>query len=213
MTLSADRPRLARRGALMGFGLLALAGCGGQPAPMLNSSEQSTIAQVQDYLDGLRQFHAPFTQTGTDGAAQGMVWLARPGRLRVEYQTPRPKLLLANHGRLLLADQTTGATTNLPVASTPLQILLADKIVLSGAVTVTSVQAPPGVAQISLIKTGAPGKGLLTLQFSTGPLTLTSVTVQDSAGHNNTLHLGGLVADGAADDALFQYHPPADAGN
>jgi len=171
------------------------------------------LAQVQTYLDGLRQFHARFNQSGTDGYADGVLWLARPGRLRVEYIDPHPKLLLANHGRLLLADQVTGATTSMPVSNTPLDMLLSDKIDLAGPVTVTSVQRQPGALQVGLVKTGAPSQGRLTLQFGASPLALTGVVVQDAPGHTNTLQLYGLFRDSTIDPSLFHYRPaPAPSG-
>ena len=201
------------RGALVVLAGALLAACVQLQAPVFTEEDQATLAQVQTYLDGLRQFHARFNQSGTDGNADGVLWLDRPGRLRVEYAEPHPKLLLANHGRMLLADLVTGATTNLPVSNTPLDMLLGDKINLSGPVTVASVQRQPGAFQVGLIKTSAPSQGRLTLQFAAAPLTLTGVVVQDVQGHTNTLQLFGLYRDSTLDPSLFHYHPvPAPAG-
>jgi len=214
---ASTRRALCRFIAIRGWPFLLvgalLAACVQTPAPVLTAADQATLAQVQTYLDGLRQFHARFDQSGTDGNADGVLWLARPGRLRVEYTEPHPKLLLANHGRLLLADQVTGATTNLPVSRTPLDMLLSDKIDLSGPVTVTGVQRQPGALQVGLAKTAAPSQGRLTLQFAASPLALTGVVVQDASGHTNTLQLYGLIRDTTLDEALFHYRPaPAPAG-
>jgi len=190
---------------------IGLSGCGAMrvAAPTLGGDDQATIAAAQIYLDQLRAFRAHFTQSGADGDAEGNVWLSRPGRLRVDYLSPRPKLLLANHGRLLLADQTTSATTTMPVSNTPLDILLADKIDLSGAVTVTSVQRFDATFQLTLMKSNAPSQGRLTLQFAAAPLTLIGVVVQDSAGHMNTLRLTDMVRDPAIDPTIFHYYPPS----
>jgi outer membrane lipoprotein-sorting protein len=190
-----------------------LTSCTQTPSLVLTADDQATLAQVQTYLDGLRQFHARFNQSGSDGYADGVLWLDRPGRLRVEYAEPHPRLLLANHGRLLLADQVSGATTNVPVSNTPLDMLLSDKIDLSGPVTVESMQRQPGALQVGLVKTGAPSQGRLTLQFTASPLALTGVVVQDAAGHTNTLQLYGLYRDSTLDPSLFRYHPaPTPAG-
>jgi outer membrane lipoprotein-sorting protein len=198
---------LPRRLALLA--LLAVSACAGRQRPVLTADQQTSLAEVQTYLDGLQAFHARFSQTGSDGPAAGVLWLDRPGRLRVEYLSPSPKLLVTNNGRLLLADQTTGATTTMPVSKTPLDILLAGKIALTGGpVTVESVQRQPGAMQIALIKTGQPGAGRLTLQFATSPLALSSVVVQDASGHTNELHLYGLYRDSTIDPSLFHYHPP-----
>jgi outer membrane lipoprotein-sorting protein len=210
---SATRRSVAIRGPAFLLVSALLAACAQTPAPVLTAEDHATLAQVQSYLDGLRQFHARFNQSGTDGNADGVLWLARPGRLRVEYLEPHPKLLLANHGRLLLADQVTGATTNLPVSNTPLDMLLSDTIDLSGSVTVTAVQRQPGALQVGLVKSAAPSQGRLTLQFAASPLALTGVVVQDASGHTNTLQLYGLFRDTTVDPSLFHYRPaPAPAG-
>jgi len=191
--------------------VIGLAGCGAMQvaAPTLGGNDRATIAAAQFCLEQLRAFRAHFTQSGADGDAEGNVWIERPGRLRVDYLSPRPKLLLANHGRLLLADQTTGATTTMPVANTPLDILLADKIDLSGAVTVTSVQRFDTTFQLTLAKSNAPSQGRLTLQFTAAPVALIGVVVQDSAGHTNTLRLSDMVRDPAIDPSIFHYYTPA----
>jgi outer membrane lipoprotein-sorting protein len=203
---------IARRHLLRGVASLAAllpAACANTGAPALAPNDQATIAQIQSYLDSLRQFRARFTQSGSDGDAEGNIWLDRPGRLRVEYLAPRAKLLLANHGHLLLADQSTGATTTMPVSNTPLDILLADKIALSGAVTVASLQRFPSTLQITLVKTAAPTGGRLTLQFAAAPLGLIGVVILDSQGHTNTLQLTGLTPTATMDPTLFHYYPPA----
>lgn len=185
------------------------AACASTGAPALTADDQTTIARIETYLDSLRQFRARFTQSGSDGDAEGNIWLDRPGRLRVEYLAPRAKLLLANHGRLLLADPSTGATTTMPVSNTPLDILLADKIALSGAITVVSLQRFPDILQITLVKTAAPTSGRLTLQFAAVPLALIGVVILDSQGHTNTLQLTGLAPAATMDPTLFHYYPPA----
>ncbi len=184
-----------------------LGACAGPPAPVLAGNDAATVAAAQEYLDGLRRFHARFIASGSDGGADGVLWIDRPGRLRVEYVHPGAKLLLANHGRLLLEDGRTGAVTTMPVSRTPLDILLADHIDLSGKVSVTGVQRGEGTFQIGLRKTDAPSQGTLTVQFDAQPLKLRGVVVQDSQGHSNAFSLYGLASDAALDGNLFHYRP------
>jgi outer membrane lipoprotein-sorting protein len=202
--------KLGRR---MACALLAAGVASCMASPPLAPIDAQAVARVQDYLDGLQHFKARFTQAGSDGIADGYVWLDRPGRLRVEYVRPAPKLILANHGRLLLADHLTGATTNMPVARTPLDILLAQHIQLAGgALRVVSVQSQDDALQISVIKAATPGQGMLTLQFSRAPMRLVGVVVQDASGRTNTLALSDLDTGAAFSPALFHYTPSA-AGN
>jgi outer membrane lipoprotein-sorting protein len=194
-----------------GFAVLvvaALAACATTPPPLvLSSDDQVAIAQITAYLNGLQRFTAMFTQAGPDGYSQGNVWMARPGQLRVDYVRPAPKLMLANHGRLLLVDLTTQATTSLRLSRTPLDILLAPSIVLSGAVTITALRRDAGGLQLSLVKTDSPGQGTLILRFDAAPLALAGVTVVDRNGQTTAFNLSGLDTTAPIDPARFDYHP------
>ena len=187
---------------------LALPGCVVN-RPDMDPAQSAAINQAEQYLNQLQHFRARFTQTGTDGAADGYVWVFRPGRLRVEYVRPRPRLLVANHGRLLIADHLTGSTTTMPVSRTPLDILLAPDIHFAGDITVTSIQQQNDGLQVTLVKSAAPSEGRLTLQFSKMPFALVGVVVQDSIGHTNTLALTDLQTQADFPDELFHYHPVA----
>jgi outer membrane lipoprotein-sorting protein len=186
---------------------MLLAGCVVRTAPVLSADDQQVVAQVQVYLNGLRQFHTQFTSAGTSGDSNGALWLDRPGRLRVQYMHP-PKLLLVNNGRLLLADEDTGATTEMPVSNTPLGILLADRIELSGAVTVADVRREHDFVQLVLVKTARPGQGSLTLEFGIRPLVLRGVVVRDGSGRLDSLNLGQIVRDTTIHPDLFRYEEP-----
>ncbi len=208
----AQRPGflLARRGFVLG--VASLAACTATPPPLvLSGDDQVAIGQITAYLNGLQRFTAMFTQAGPDGFSEGNVWMARPGQLRVDYVRPKPKLMLANHGRLLLVDLTTQATTSLRLSRTPLDILLAPSIVLSGAVTITALQRVagglPGGLQLSLVKTDAPGQGTLILRFAASPLALQGVTVVDRNGQTTAFNLSGLDTAAPIDPARFTYQP------
>jgi outer membrane lipoprotein-sorting protein len=196
-----------RFSAILLLAVTLLPGCTTYTAPVLSADDQRVVAQVQTYLNGLREFHTRFTSSGTSGDSGGLLWLDRPGRLRVQYMHP-PKLLLANNGRLLLADQDTGATTTMPVSNTPLNILLADDIELSGAVTIAGVRREGDALRLVLVQTAAPQEGSLTLTFATAPIALRGVVVRDGSGHIASLSLDQVVLDKTTDPNLFRYEPP-----
>ncbi len=201
------RVHLTRRGfAALAVGCLAA--CVATPPPLvLSGDDQVAIGQIAAYLNGLQRFTAQFTQAGPDGYSAGNVWMARPGQLRVDYLRPQPKLMLANRGRLLLVDLTTQATTSLRLSRTPLDILLAPSIVLTGAVTITALQRVAGGLQLSLVKTDAPGQGTLTLRFTAAPLALEGVSVVDRNGQTTAFNLTGLDPAAPIDPSRFEYKP------
>jgi outer membrane lipoprotein-sorting protein len=100
--------------------------------------------------------------------------------MRFQYDPPAPFLLIAAHGVLTFNDSALQQTSNSPLSRTPLGILLAEHVVLAGAVTVTSVQRLPGQIQVTVVRTESPGDGSLTLIFADQPLMLRQWTVVDA---------------------------------
>ena len=189
-------------------GAIVLSACAMRPpAAVLSADDRTALAQVSAYMDGLQRFAGDFSQVGPQGEARGFVWVERPGRLRVEYYRPGPRTILAAAGRLLVADPLTHSTTTLPVSRTPLDILLAQHIPLSGPVVVSALERQPDGLQVSLVKAATPGQGTLTLRFSDTPLALTGVTVRDRNDQVTVLDLHNLVRDPDFGVGRFEYAP------
>ncbi len=178
-------------------------------AAVLSDADQATLAGVQRYLNGLRSLKARFLQIGPDGVTtQGTVWLQRPGRMRFEYDKPSPLLLVAGQGTVVFHDSQLGQTTNIPVGNTPLGLLLSDTITLSGDVTLTDFQRPPGQLLLTLVRTRTPGDGSLTLDLNASPLALTGWSVVDAQGRQTQLRISDVQLGGRFDQSLFTFVDP-----
>jgi outer membrane lipoprotein-sorting protein len=179
------------------------------PAPLAykpNADDKLLISQVETYLNGLTAITASFLQVAPDGSTRtGKAWLQRPGKMRFEYDPPDPQLLVAGFGLLVYNDPELNQTTNIPLSATPLGILLAPKVVLSGAVTVTNIQRNPGEVDITLIRTGKAAAGSLTLVFSTDPLELRQWQVLDAQDRETRVSLYDIAPGGPFPDSLFTY--------
>ncbi len=179
-------------------------------AAVLSDADAATVHQIQTYLNGLRSLKARFLQIAANGqTAQGTAWLERPGRMRFEYDPPSPLLLVAGHGLVVFHDGKLGQTTNIPEGRTPLGLLLADDIQLSGRVTLTDFARPPGQVAITLVRTNAPGEGSLTLIFNAQPLALTGWSVVDAQGQETRIRLSDVQPGGPYPEKLFTYIDPS----
>ena len=179
------------------------------------ASDTSGIARVEGYLNGLKTLKAHFTQVAADGGiSEGTAWLERPGRMRFQYDPPAPFLLIAAHGVLTFNDSSLQQTSNIPLSRTPLGILLAEHVVLGGAVTVTSIQRLPGQLQVTLVRTETPGDGSLTLIFADQPLALRQWTVIDAQRRETHVTLSNVQLGGTFNPQLFEqiYVPAAKEG-
>jgi outer membrane lipoprotein-sorting protein len=172
----------------------------------VSAADQALLTQVQNYLNSLTALTASFLQVAADGSTRtGKAWIQRPGKMRFEYDPPDPQLLVAGFGLLVYHDPELDQTTNIPLSATPLGILLANHVVLTGGVTVTNIERDPGEDQITLIRTGKANEGSLTLVFGTAPLELRQWIVTDAQAKQTRVSLYDVTPGGPFPDSLFTY--------
>src|SRR5258708_25126440 len=98
-------------------------------AAALSAEDRAEIQRVEQYLNGIHSLAAHFQQFAADGgAAAGLVYVARPGRMRFEYDKPSPILLLADGTFVVYIDNQLKQVSYLPIGSTPAWVLLRDNI-------------------------------------------------------------------------------------
>lgn len=192
---------------------LALRPARAQRAPMVahqpTPQDRVDLDRITTYLNGLHTLKAHFLQVAPDGGlSEGTAWLDRPGRMRFQYDPPAPFILVANHGLLLFRDTKLNQTSTIPLSQTPLGILLADQVQLSGDVTVTALTREPGQVRVSLVRTASPSDGTLTLIFAETPLTLRQWTVLDAQHKETRVTLYNVELGGRFDQDLFNVAVP-----
>ena len=173
----ARRRMLAGLAALSGLVLFRPANAALQPA------DQAEIAEIEHYLDSIRTMSAEFQQFDEQGrVATGRIYLARPGRMRVEYDPPTPYLLVASSGALVYYDPEVKQLTTLPLSSTPAAFLLKDHISLTEGVVVKSFERGPGAVRVEIADASDEGAGSVLLVFEDRPMALRQWTVTDAQG-------------------------------
>ena len=187
-------------------GVPAMAQTPPQPVSM-TASDRALIGQIEAYLNDQKGLTADFLQVAADGSTRtGKAWLERPGKMRFEYGPPDKQLLVAGFGLLVYHDPQLDQTTNIPLGSTPLGILLAKHVDLSsGDVVITNIQQQPGEDDITLIRKGREAAGSLTLMFSTDPLELRQWLVNDAQGRQTRVTLYNVKPGGPYPNSLFEY--------
>lgn len=186
---------------------LALTGCAlGPLATPHSASEQADIAQAQAALDGMGGLQARFVQSGPgDQGGAGRAWF-ETGHLRLQYEAPSPRLVVATQGRLVVRDTATDSTTRISLAANPLGLLLSGPVRLSGEIDVTDIRRGTAALQLSLARASNPAQGLLTLFFAVRPdgtLLLSGLEAVDAERHRTRFRLEDQQVGGPLDPALF----------
>ena len=193
-----------RRAFLAGLAAASLAAIGRPAIAALQPADLADLAEIELYLDAIRTMPAEFQQYDQEGrVATGRIYLARPGRMRVEYDPPTPYLLVASSGALVYYDAEIDQVTTLPLSSTPAAFLLKDKISLTQGVTVKGFERGPGSLRVEVVDAKDEGAGSVLMVFEDRPLALKQWTVTDAQGIKTQVVLTRADFDIALDPRLF----------
>ena len=211
------RRLVARAGALALasslFPLLRAVAAAPPRAAALSAEQKADVERVQAYLNGIRTLTSRFEQsTGEGGTASGQLYLARPGRMRFEYDPPVPLLLVANGKNIFYYDKELQQVSELRVEDTPAGFLLRDQIALSGDVTLTRFEHKPGAIRLTMVQTSEPGQGSATLVLDDRPLQLKQWTIVDPQQKEVTVALTDPHYGAPVDEKLFYWTDPRPNG-
>jgi outer membrane lipoprotein-sorting protein len=177
------------------------------PPPAMPSPED--IARVEAYLNGIRTLRARFLQVDQRGrVAEGTLYLQRPGRMRFEYDPPSPILIVADGTTVTYQDRQLGQITAVFLGQTPLSIILAERVRLSGDVTVLRGETFGNRQEIWLTRTASPREGTLILSFTTDPFALAQWRVIDAQAQEVRVSLSRVERDMPLEARLFRAPQP-----
>jgi len=155
------------------------------------------LSQIQSYFDTVKSLEAKFYQRAPDGAVTGgKLSMARPGKIRFDYEGEVPFLVVADGKTLSFIDYEIGQVTRWPVADTPLRALLGSSTDLA-SIGANIELAPGGIAGLMALHAtdvDRPELGSITVYFEETPnadekLRLLSWAVIDAQGQLTTVEL------------------------
>lgn len=177
------------------------------PVPAaLTVQDTLELQRIAATLNGIRTMTARYQQIANNGGVSaGKLWVARPGRMRFEYDPPNPITLLADATFVFYWDKQLNQTSKYELRSTPAWFFLRDPISFGGDVVVTRFEHGAGVARVTVVENEHSDAGSLTLVFTENPLTLRQWIVVDQQAKTTTVTLSDLQFGMALDPKLFQY--------
>ncbi len=175
---------------------------------VLTPQDTADLQRIAAYLSSIRTMYARFQQvSGGGGTATGQLWMARPGRMRFEYDPPSPILLLADMFYVYYVDKELAEMSKVGLKSTPAWLLLRDPITFSDLV-VTRFDRGANALRVTVVEKAEPDSGSLTMVFSDQPLAFRQWTIVDQQRKATTVSLSNAQFGIALDPKLFVYQDP-----
>src|SRR6267142_4253453 len=179
---------------------------------VLTPQDTADLQRVAAYLSSIRTMYARFQQVSAGGGtATGQLWMARPGRMRFEYDPPSAILLLADMFYVYYVDKELAEMSKVGLKSTPAWLLLRDPITFDDLV-VTRLERGANGLGVTVVDPAEPDNGSLTMLFTSQPAALRQWTIVDQQRKTTTVSLSDVQFGVALDPELFVYRDPFAAG-
>jgi outer membrane lipoprotein-sorting protein len=164
----------------------------------LKPEQRAIVDKVNKYLTSVQTLTGKFVQVGSDGRrTTGDFYLAKPGRVRFEYDDPSP-IELVRDRKLATQDV-------YPLSQTPLRFLLADKVDLMRDTNLIAVSADDIFATVVLEERNTlVGTSRLMIMFDAKTMQLKQWTVTDPQGYDTTVAVYDLDASKKPDPGMFK---------
>jgi outer membrane lipoprotein-sorting protein len=214
LTDRATLQKPTRRALLMLPAIFALGAALPAHAASPSGADAAELQQVQAYLNGIKTLQSRFNQVAADGStASGMIYLERPGHLRLVYDAPSSILIVATGGQIYYYDPKLNQVSQIDVQETPAWFLLRSDVQLGGDITVAGIQHGADTLRISMVETKNPERGRVTMVLSEKPMQLRQWTVIDAQNKQVTVTLDNPQYGVALKPSLFQWSDPRPAAS
>ncbi|MBL6664597.1 MAG: outer membrane lipoprotein carrier protein LolA [Rickettsiales bacterium] len=157
----------------------------------LTSQNKKHLKQIENYLNNIKYLSANFIQESPDKSMiEGLFYLARPGKMRVEYTT-KPKILIIVNGSVLsYIDVELNETTHLSTNSTPASFLTRKNISFDAKdVEITQMIDNDKHITVSILKKNKKEAGEFTLTFQKNPFRFVKMKVKNELGEETSIIL------------------------
>jgi outer membrane lipoprotein-sorting protein len=181
-------------------------------AAVLTPVDKDDLHRITAYLNGIYTMTARFRQSSVGGgAASGNLWMARPGRMRFEYDPPSPILLIADRFYVYYVDKQLSQMSKVGLKSTPAWFLLREPITFDDLL-IKRFERGANTLTITVVEPAEPDNGSLTMVFSSQPLALQQWTIVDQQRKTTTVSISNVQFGAALDPGLFVYQDPFTVG-
>ncbi|HWD27611.1 MAG TPA: outer membrane lipoprotein carrier protein LolA [Rhizomicrobium sp.] len=172
----------------------------------LTPEQRSIIERVDAYLSTVQTLTGKFVQIGPDGGrSTGIFYLAKPGRVRFEYDSPNATELIADGQSVVVRDRNLATQDVYPLSQTPLRFLLADHVDLMKDSNLVAVYADDVFVTVVVEeKNVLVGTSRLMIMFDAKDMQLKQWTVTDPQGYDTTVAVYNLDSGKKLNPSMFR---------
>ncbi|MDT6939615.1 outer membrane lipoprotein carrier protein LolA [Brucella pseudogrignonensis] len=199
--------KASRLVAVLGLGALSL----GVVAPALvpvaahaqGASGAAAAQQIADHFSSLRTLTGEFVQFGPKGEQTGgTFYLERPGKIRFNYDKS-PIRVISDGNQVVINNRKLDTWDMYALNTTPLRMLLADRIDLGGG-RLQSVKQDPDMTTLVVGDKSAFGNSKITMMFEPKTMDLKQWTITDAQGLDTTIMVFNVRSGVRFTDDMFK---------
>ncbi len=175
-------------------------------------ANRTILNKVEKAYNKMRTLQAKFAQFNSkmkDDLQTGIIYISRPGQMRLAYEKGSPLEFVATNGAFIYHDKDLEEVNYFELNSTPVEWILRDKLLFDDAgFIVTDVQNVLDEYYITAHKKDAKELGELTLIIDKDTLELKQWDILDMQGIKSTVSLFDIKQNIPIDKKIFLFHNP-----
>lgn len=193
-----------RRGVLvLGMGAALLAASGSLPLGSQALAQPAEAQQIADHFSSVKTMMGDFVQFGPGGEQTGgKFFIQRPGKVRFNYENPSTFKVTADGTSVVLENARMNTADLYSLGSTPLKMLLDERIDLSGN-KVQDVRQEADATTITLADRSVFGNSTITMMFDPQSYELKQWTIRDAQGKDTTVMIYNVQSGVTFDPSVF----------
>ena len=170
-------------------------------------ADKVDLSKIEDYLNNLKTLEASFVQMASNGGtAEGKLYISKPSKIRMEYTSPEPLLIVGNGDYIIYYDKELDQITNIDYKDIPATVILTRKIKFDNEnLKITDLYKDSGQTSITVETPKTPGVKPITLIFDNEPFRLKQWKVIDQQNIEVTISLFDVEQDVTLSEDLFKF--------
>ncbi|WEZ82168.1 outer membrane lipoprotein carrier protein LolA [Rhizobium sp. 32-5/1] len=195
---------MSRRSFVCGLTLIAALAMTGLPLDRAEAQATGAAQKIADHFASVKTMSGEFVQFGPRGEQTGgKFYISRPGKIRFNYEAPSPMRVIADGKSVVIGNQKLKTWDIYPLSKTPLNLLLSNKIDLSGKM-VRDVKEEADLITIVLGDKSIFGDSTITMMFDPKTYDLRQWTITDAQKKDTSVMIFNVKNGLELDEKVFQ---------